>query len=371
MAGAEPVPLNDLKRHNLSVRKDLSAAVQRVLNSGWYVLGPEVEAFENEFASYCGVAHCVSVANGTDALEIALRMLGVGRGDDVITVANAGMYSVTAIRAAGATPVFAEIDISTMNMDSASLVSTITPRTKAVIVTHLYGRLADMSEIVSAARQHRIAVIEDCAQAHGASLKGRRAGRWGDVGCFSFYPTKNLGALGDGGAVVTSDESLAIRARYLRQYGWTSKYHSEMEGGRNSRLDEVQAAVLRVKLAHLDEWNALRSAVARRYDLGLANVDLNLPLTPTGDEMVYHLYVVRSSEREQLRTALKAQGIGCAVHYPTPTYLQPSCADLGYARGYLPVTEKVTSEVLSIPCFAELSGSELDRVVKSVQVALG
>ena len=359
------IPLNDLKRHNEQLRDVLQRTLTRVLDSGWFILGPEVKAFENEFAAYCGATHCVGLANGTDALEIGLRALGLGPGDEIATVANAGMYSTTAIRAIGATPVYAEIDPTTLLLDLDVLGGAITPRTRAVIATHLYGRMVDMKALLEIAHRHSLAVIEDCAQAHGAQLQGRRAGSWGDIGCFSFYPTKNLGALGDGGAVVTSDGQVADRVRRLRQYGWTSKYLSAVSGGQNSRLDEIQAAVLRVKLHHLDEWNEARRAVASRYATALSGLELGLPPGAAG-EMIYHLYVIRSARRDDLKAALRKRGIGCDVHYPIPDYLQPSCADLGYGRGYLPLTERACNTVLSIPCFAELADSEIDRVAQSL-----
>ncbi len=364
------IPLNDLKRHTAPLREALQAALSRVVESGWFILGPEVEAFEREFAAYCGAAQCVGLANGTEALEIGLRALRIVPGDEVITVANAGMYSTTAIRAVGATPVYAEIDAATLLMDPQGLEAVITPRTRAVIVTHLYGRLAEMDVLLAIARRHHLAVIEDCAQAHGAQSQDKRAGSWGDVGCFSFYPTKNLGALGDGGAIVTSDAQVAQRVRWLRQYGWTTKYHSEIPAGRNSRLDELQAAALRVKLAYLDAWNEARRAIAARYALALANTGLRLPLDSVQGNMIYHLYVVRAVQRDALQAALKQRAIGCDIHYPVPDYLQPACADLGYRQGLLPVTENACAEVLSIPCFAELTMGEVERVALSIVESL-
>lgn len=364
------IPLNDLKRHNASLQEVLRGAMSRVLESGWFILGPEVEAFEQEFAAYCGTVQCVGLANGTEALEIGLRALGIGPGDEVATVANAGMYSTTAIRAVGATPRYAEIDPSTLLMTPQGLEAAITPRTRAVIVTHLYGRLAEMDALLAIARRHHLALIEDCAQAHGAQSRGKRAGSWGDVGCFSFYPTKNLGALGDGGAIVTSDVQVAQRTRQLRQYGWTSKYHSEVSAGRNSRLDELQAAVLRAKLAYLDAWNETRQVIAARYALALADTGLLLPPEAIRGGMIYHLYVIRWKQRDALQAALKRHHIGCEVHYPVPDYLQLACADLGYRRGLLSVTESACAEVLSVPCFAELTMAEVDRAAQSIVESL-
>ena len=259
------IALNDLARHHAPLRSELDAAMARVQDRGWYILGPEVEAFEREFAAYCGTGECVAVGNGTDALELSLRALAIGPGDEVVTAANAGMYATTAIRAAGAVPAYVEIDESTLLMDPAALAAGLGARTRAVIVTHLYGRLADVDALVRIARERGVALIEDCAQAHGARAGGGMAGTHGALGCFSFYPTKNLGALGDAGAVVTGDRELAAKLRALRTYGWGAKYHCTMEGGMNSRMDELQAAVLRVKLPRLDGWNRRRRDIAARY----------------------------------------------------------------------------------------------------------
>lgn len=364
------VPLNDLGRQYQALKSVLDDAVARVLSSGWYILGPEVEKFEHEFAQYCQTAHCVGLANGTDALEIGLRALGITAGDHVVTVANAGMYSTTAIRAIGAVPVFAEIDPDTLTMDPAALEAVITPRTRAVVVTHLYGRAADLGQLAACARQHGIALVEDCAQAHGAAFEGRRVGSWGDVGCFSFYPTKNLGALGDGGAVTTSDVQVAERARQLRQYGWARKYDSRVAGGRNSRLDEIQAAILRAKLPYLDGWNQTRRQIAAQYRTGLAQQALQLPAPSPVEEMIFHLYIVRTPERDRLRKALVEQGIGCDVHYAIPDHLQESCADLGYGKGALPQTELAADQVLTLPCFAELTTVEVEEVIAAVRQGL-
>jgi dTDP-4-amino-4,6-dideoxygalactose transaminase len=353
------VPLNDLKRQYETWGHVLNGAVARVLASGWYILGPEVDAFEHEFAAYCGAKYCVGVASGTDALEIGLRALGISPGEQVITVANAGMYSTTAIRAIGAVPVFAEIDPLTMTLDPAALPGIITPRTRALVVTHLYGCMAHMPQLADLACQHGLALVEDCAQAHGAQLDGRRAGSWGDVGCFSFYPTKNLGALGDAGAVVTSDDQVAERVRRLRQYGWTRKYEAHIPGGRNSRLDELQA--------HLDGWNQARAQIAAQYRVGLEQTPLQLPVASVAGEMIYHLYVVRAPHRDRLRAALRERGVGCDVHYPIPDHLQAVCSDLDYSPGALPETERAATEVLTLPCFAELTPAEVERVIAAVR----
>jgi dTDP-4-amino-4,6-dideoxygalactose transaminase len=365
-----PIPLNDLKRHTASISAELHAAADRVMARGYYVMGPEVEAFEHEFAAYCGTAECVALANGTDALELALRALGVGPGDTVATVANAGGYSSTAIRAIGALPLYVEIDSPTLNIDPQALTAALTSKVKVVIATHLYGRMADVKSVLAAAARFGIPVVEDCAQAHGAALEGKRAGSWGVIGCYSFYPTKNLGALGDGGAVVTNDPALARTVRQLRQYGWNSKYVSTVAGGRNSRLDEMQAAFLRAKLLHLDGWNASRRAVAQAYYEGLAGGNLSLTEPDPGPGNVAHLYVVRTQQRAALQAALKAAGIGTDIHYPVPDHLQESGRDLGYKPGQLPLTEAACEEVLTLPCFPELRPDEVERVIAAMSEAL-
>jgi dTDP-4-amino-4,6-dideoxygalactose transaminase len=336
-------------------------AAARVLASRWFVLGEEASAFEREFAAYCRTRHCVGVANGTDALELALRAVGVAKGDAVAVVANAGYYGCTALAAIGAHPAFVDID-DTLTMSPAAL-GALMPRPKAVVVTHLYGRLAAIEAIVAIADEAGVPVIEDCAQAHGASRNGRRAGSFGAAGCFSFYPTKNLGAAGDAGAVVTSDEQVASRLRELRQYGWTTKYRVERAGGRNSRLDEIQAAFLRVKLPRLESWNSARRAVARRYDDAFRELGIALPAW-SDDENVAHLYVIRITERERLREHLSVHGIATDVHYPIPDHRQ--CVSI-LAECSLPQTEAACAEVLTLPCFPGVSETDVERVVKQVR----
>lgn len=349
--------INDLGRHNRLLQVQLNAAVLRVMAGGWYILGPEVEAFEQEFAAYCGATHCVAVANGTDALELALRTLDVVAGSEVITIANAGMYSTAAILATGAQPVFVDIDPRTLTMDPEALRAAMGARTAAVIVTHLYGQMADLSELLAVTEPVGVPLIEDCAQAHGACWQGRRAGAWGTLGCFSFYPTKNLGALGDAGAVTTSDLRLASKLRQLRQYGWEQKYHATVIGGRNSRLDELQAAVLRVKLPHLDAWNQRRRTLAQTYAAHIQHPALQLP--PNGnDDYVAHLYVVRATHRDALRQHLKNHGIASDIHYPVPDYRQPALRER-FPDLFLPQTEAVVAEILTLPCFPELSDHEI------------
>lgn len=357
--------INDLTRHTQPVQTALSAAIERVLRSGWFVLGPEVKAFEEEFAAYCGAAHCVSLANGTDALELALRALDIGPGKTVLTVANAGMYGTAAILATGAMPVYADILPGTLLMDVADSQRIMNSQpVDAVIVTHLYGLLADVPEIVRLAHARKIPVIEDCAQAHGAMLNERKAGSFGDIGCFSFYPTKNLGALGDGGAIVTGRADLAEKVRQLRQYGWSKKYHANLPGGRNSRLDEMQAAVLRVMLPLLDRWNERRREIAARYTAGIAHPEVAVPAIHA-EEYVAHLYVIRSARRDSLKQHLAEAGIPSDIHYPVPDYAQASCRHL-FAGIDKPATSQACAEVLTLPCFPEMSDDEADMVIERI-----
>lgn len=357
--------INDLNRHTQPIQTALSAAIERVLRSGWFVLGPEVKAFEEEFAGYCGASHCVSLANGTDALELALRALEIGPGKTVLTVANAGMYGTAAILATGALPVYADILPDTLLMDVGDLRRILDRQpVDAVIVTHLYGLLADATEIVRLAHARKIPVIEDCAQAHGAMLRGQKAGSFGDIGCFSFYPTKNLGALGDGGAIVTGRANLAERVRQLRQYGWSGKYHADLAGGRNSRLDEIQAAVLRVMLPLLDGWNGRRREIAARYTEKIAHPAVIAPAIHT-EEYVAHLYVIRTTRRESLKQHLAEAGIPSDIHYPVPDYAQASCRRL-FGDTDKPATSLACAEVLTLPCFPEMSDNEADMVIDRV-----
>lgn len=349
------ISLNHLGRQTELLRREIEQAVRTVLESGWFILGPQVEAFEADFARFCGSGHCVGVGNGTDALELALRALDIGPGDRVATVANAGGYSTAAILAIGAEPLYVEVDPISATMDPRALSAVSGPSLRAVIVTHLYGRMADMPALISAV--DGVPIIEDCAQAHGARLKGRGAGTWGALGTFSFYPTKNLGALGDGGAILTSDPVLFQRVRALRQYGWSAKYHSSYPRGRNSRLDELQAAVLRAKLPHLDAWNRRRREIADTY-----NSLLDTGRGPLGQDDVAHLYVIRSPHRDALRRALSDISVGTDVHYPVPDYRQESIGSAPFARCVLPETEACCATVLTLPCYPELRDSEVAQV---------
>ncbi len=363
--------INDLTRRNPVLDEAIQAAVNRVLTRGWYVHGPELSQFEAEFAQWNGAAHCVGVANGTDALELALRAVGVNENDCVVTVANAGMYSTTAIRAVGAVPVYVDVEPATLTMDADSLAAALRTTTgiKAIIVTHLYGQLATIESLLALAQAQRILLIEDCAQAHGATRNGKMAGTFGEIGCFSFYPTKNLGAAGDGGALLTQRSDLAERLRQLRQYGWGKKYVAEISGGRNSRLDELQAAILLAKLPWLNDWNARRRQVARRYNEAFAALPLQTPncLDASLDESyVAHLYVVRTAERVALQERLSAQGIGFDIHYPVPDHRQPCQQGRTFYAQELPVTERTGQQLLTLPCFPAMTEAEVERVIQAV-----
>jgi dTDP-4-amino-4,6-dideoxygalactose transaminase len=358
--------MNDLAAHNASLAAELSAAVTRVLDSGWYILGNEVKAFEAAFADFCGVPHAIGVANGTDALELALAGVGVGRDDRVALVANAGGYGTTAVNALGAVGVYVDVDADTQLIDPVSLDRVLCAGgVRAVVVTHLYGRLAGMPALLEVAARHGVRVVEDCAQAHGAaSADGRRAGSFGDVAAFSFYPTKNLGALGDAGAVVTADAGVAERVARLRQYGWDRKYRQAIAPARNSRLDEIQAAVLSVKLPHVDAWNARRVELARRYAAAITHPKVALPAIAAPGH-VGHLYVVRTADRDGLAAHLHEHGVPSEVHYPLPDHRQPAFGER-YAAVHLPVTEQLCAEVLSLPCYPEMSDADADLVAAAV-----
>jgi aminotransferase EvaB len=358
------IPLNDLRRPLAAMREEIIKATTGVVDSGWYVLGPNVQAFETEFAAYCGVPHCITVGNGTDALELGLRAVGAGPGRTVVTVGNAGMYSTSAIIALGATPLLVDIDAVTLGMSVDALRRCIGKGVAAVIVTHLYGQLADVERLAMICANHHVPLIEDCAQAHGAERGGHKAGTFGAIGCYSFYPTKNLGALGDGGALVTTDKTIAETVRQLRQYGWTSKYVANRTGGCNSRLDELQAAILRVKLPHLDQWNARRREIMSRYHEVLP-ADIRMA-APTGTDHVAHLCVVRSSRRDRLREWLTERGIGTDIHYPIPDHRQPAMQNVFPRDLALPETEAAAGEILTLPCFPEMTEDEIARVCNAL-----
>lgn len=363
------VPFLDFSAMHAELRPRLDAAYARVLDSGHLVLGHELESFEREFAEYCGAAHCVGVANGLDALFITLKAMGIGPGDEVIVPSNTFIATWLAVSYAGATPVPVEPNERTRNLDPLRLEAAVTPRTRAVIPVHLYGLPADMDPIMDIAQRHGLQVLEDAAQAHGARYRGRRIGSLGHAAAFSFYPGKNLGALGDGGAVVTNDAALAEQLRVLRNYGSRTKYHNEVKGF-NSRLDELQAAMLREKLKVLDAWNERRRDSAAEYLHALQGSGLDLPHVPADCEPVWHLFVVRHPQRDTLRERLAADGVGVMIHYPIPPHLQPAYAELGLRRGDLPVAERLHDEVLSLPMHPHLDSAQRARVVATCLAAL-
>lgn len=364
-----PVPFLDLGAINARHRPELMQAFARVLDSGWYVLGREVTQFEQAYASYCGAAHCVGVANGLDALVLALRALGVGPGDEVIVPSNTYIATWLAASHVGATPVPVEPDPATCNIDPARIEAAITPRTKVLLPVHLYGQPADMTAICAIAKKHGLKVLEDGAQAHGARWRGTRLGAHGDIVAWSFYPGKNLGALGDGGAVTTNDAALAQKIRVLRNYGSQKKYHNEAVGW-NSRLDELQAALLSAKLPQLDEDNAHRAAIARRYLQGLRDEPLGLPRVAEGAEAVWHLFVVRHPQRDRLAALLAEAGVQTLIHYPVAPHRQPAYAELGLGAGALPVSELLHAQVLSLPIGPTQSLAQTEHVIASVRRAL-
>lgn len=362
------IPFLDLKGPYLELKRELDEAIARVVSSGWFVGGPEVDAFEAEYAKYCGASHCVGVANGLDALHLALRAMDLGPGDEVIVPSNTYIATWLAVSQCGATPVPVEPDARTVNIDPALIEAAITPRTKVILPVHLYGQPADMDPILAIARKHGLRVLEDAAQAHGARYKGQRLGAQGDAVAWSFYPGKNLGAMGDGGAVTTNDAQLADRIRVLRNYGSRVKYVNEVQGT-NSRLDPLQAAILRVKLANLDEWNARRRAIAARYQQGLAGCGLTLPHVPEWAESVWHLYVVQHPRRDVLQRQLDAAGIGTLIHYPIPPHLQQAYASFGLGPGRFPIAEQMANQCLSLPMGPNLTNDQAGAVISAVNEA--
>ncbi|WP_374555888.1 DegT/DnrJ/EryC1/StrS family aminotransferase [Thermomonas sp.] len=359
----------DLGAAYRELQPQLDAAVARVLASGHYILGPEVDAFEAEFAAYCGARHCVGVANGLDALHLVLRAMDVGPGDEVIVPSNTYIATWLAVSQCGAIPVPVEPDLATHDIDPQRIEAAITPRTKVILPVHLYGQPADMDAILSVARRHGLRVLEDAAQAHGARYKGQRIGAHGDAVAWSFYPGKNLGALGDGGAITTNDDALADRLRVLRNYGSRVKYVNEVQGW-NSRLDPLQAAVLRVKLAHLDEWNARRAAIAALYQRELAETGLVLPVVPAWTDPAWHLFVVRHPRRDDLQRGLGEAGVGTLIHYPLPPHRQQAYAGLGLADHACPIASRLADEVLSLPMGPHLSVRQAEQVVAAVKAVV-
>lgn len=352
-------------------KEEIDAAIAGVLNGGWYILGQEVDAFEQEFSEWTGVAHTVGVANGTDAIELALRAAGIGTGDKVATVSHTAVATVAAIRRCGAVPVFVDIepDYFTMDADSLAEVVAADAGIRAVVAVHLYGQMADMPAILEIAQTNDLVTIEDCAQAHGATLHGKKAGTWGDFGCFSFYPTKNLGALGDGGAVVTNEVSMALRLQAIRQYGWDDTRVSQIEGV-NSRLDELQAAVLRVRLKYLDTDIEARRRIAAAYRLGLQDCPgVRLPDLRDVCSHAYHQFVIRCKHRDALLAFMKQAEIGCAIHYPKPAHLQPAYNDPQLSPVSLRQTESLVSKILSLPMFPEMIDQDVDCVITNIRMS--
>jgi dTDP-4-amino-4,6-dideoxygalactose transaminase len=363
------VPYLDLKAQYQSIKPEIDAAIASVLESCQFVLGPEVAGFEEEFATYCGTTECIALNSGTSALHLALLAAGVGPGDEVITVPFTFVASVSAVTYGGARPVLVDIDPRSFTMDPALIEAAITPRTKAILPVHLYGQSADMDPIMEIARRHRLVVIEDAAQAHGAKYKGHPVGSIGDIACFSFYPGKNLGAYGEGGAVTTSNPEHAHTIRMLRDWGQDRKYHHLLRGF-NYRMEGFQGAILRVKLRHLEAWTEARRAVVRLYDELLADAGVETPTEMPWGRHVYHVYTLRSDDRDGLQAALQADGIQTGIHYPVPAHLQPAYADLGYGRGAFPQSEAAAEQVLSLPLYPELSPQAVAQVAGAVKKAI-
>lgn len=364
------IPLADLKAQNASLREPLEEAALRVLRSGRYGLGDEVEAFQDGFAAYCGTSHAVAVNSGTSALHLALLACGIGAGDEVITVAFTFVATVAAIQYTGARPVLVDIEPRAWTIDARAVEAAITPRTKAIVPVHLHGRPADMTALAALAEAHGLRLIEDASQAHGARHDGRRVGAIGDIGTFSFYPSKPLGALGEGGAVVTDDADLAERVRLLRHWG-QAQQNTHSLAGFNMRMDALQAAMLRVKLDHVDRWSAARAGHARRYRHGLGEGVAGHPVALAGCSDVHHVFAIEVPGRDRVRAALAAAGIETGIHYPRPVHLQPAYAGLGYRQGHFPVAERIASRALSLPMFAEMTEQQVDAVCDATRQAIG
>jgi dTDP-4-amino-4,6-dideoxygalactose transaminase len=359
------VPFVDLHAQYLTIKSDIDSAIARTIANSAFIGGQDVREFEAEFAKYCEAKSCVGVGNGTDALHLTLQALGIGLGDEVITVAHTFIATAEAICLTGARPVFVDIQKDTMLMDPDALESAVTPQTRALIPVHLYGQPCDMDRIMEVANRHGLKVIEDAAQAHGARWRGRRVGSIGDAACFSFFPGKNLGAYGDGGAVVSNDESLIHRIRMLANHGRTEKYLHEIEGS-NSRLDGLHAAILRAKLSHLDSWNAARQRHSAQYAEMLGKSAVTLPVVNGHAQPVWHLFVLRASERDFLLKNLRERGITTGIHYPVPLHLQPAYRRLGISAGTLPVTEWAAAHVLSLPMYPELTSQQINTVSEAI-----
>ena len=363
-----PLPFLDLKSLNAELRSELIAAFERVVDSGWYILGDEVSTFEREFAKYSGVAHCIGVANGLDALSLSLRAMGIGPGDEVIVPSNTYIATWLAVTHVGACPIPVEPDAATFNINPFLIEAAITPKTRAILPVHLYGQPADLEPILALARHHGLRVLEDAAQAHGAHYRKRRIGGHGDAVAWSFYPGKNLGALGDGGAITTNDPAIAEKLRELRNYGSKVKYHNNSIGY-NSRLDELQAALLRAKLPHLDAANQRRAEIARQYCEELSGLSLTLPYVPDHADPVWHLFVIRHEQRDELARRLHESGVPTMIHYPVAPHLQPAYAFLGHEKGAFPISEALHQSVLSLPIGPTQSLSDTQKIIDAVAAA--
>lgn len=356
----------DLRAQHDSIRTELFDAITQVIDTSAFIMGPAIKEFEPKFAEFCGVKHAIGVSSGTSALHLALWALGIGPGDEVITIPHTFIATAEAISLCGATPVFVDIDPVAYTMDVTKLEAAITPCTKAIIPVHLYGNPTDMDPILEIARKHGLRVVEDCAQSHGAKYKGRKVGSMGDIGCFSFFPGKNMGAMGDAGAVTTNDDAIATRIAKLRNHGREGKYEHEMVGD-NERIDNLQAAILNVKLPHLNDWNAMRREHAAQYCEELSGTEICLPTVAPESEHVYHLFVIRHPRRDDLQKFLKQRGIASGVHYPLPLHLQPAYANLSYKQGDFPVTEAAAKQVLSLPMYPEMTRKMVTEVADAIK----
>ena len=359
------IPFGDLKRQYNQLRPEIDAATREVYESGWFILGNQIQRFEKDFAEYCNAKYGVGVGSGTEALHLALVACGIEYGDEVITVANTCVPTLSAISFAGAIPVFVDIDETTCTINPSLIAERITSKTKAIVPVHLYGQCADMTPIMEIARQYNLAVIEDCAQSHGSLYKNQMAGTMGDAGCFSFYPSKNLGAFGDGGLVLTNNQEIAEKVTKLRNYGQEKRYYHSIKGF-NSRLDELQAAILNAKLPYLNAWNQRRREIAKRYHQAFSAVGIICPFEDSERFHVYHLYVIRVPQRDRFQQLLQEQGIATIIHYPVPVHLQESYSEFQGQSKFLPVTEKLASEIVSLPLYPELTDEEIDYITKGV-----
>ena len=363
------IPYLDLKKQYHSIKQEIDSAVASVLESGQFVLGKEVEAFEEEFASYCGTNHVVAVSTGTSALHLSLLAAGIGPGDEVITTPLTFVATVAAILYTGARPVFVDVEPTTLNIDVSKMSKVVTKRTKAILPVHLHGKPVDMVSLIQVAQKNKLIVIEDAAQAHGAEIQGRRAGGLGHMGCFSFYPGKNLGAYGEGGAVTTNNPEFAKKIRLLRDWGAEKRYHHDLKGF-NFRMETLQGAILRVKLRHLEKWTEARRHLARRYDEYLKDVPVEIPFTPAGFRHVYHVYAVLTYCRDRLQEYLTSKDIYTNIHYPIPVHLQKAYSDLGYKAGDFPMTESVCCRTISLPLYPEMTEAQVKEVAEAIKNGL-